>query len=94
MSGFKQRKSAVALGYDMQKDSAPKVIAKGQGELAERIIAIAKENKIVVHQDPLLLESLYRIEVGEEIPAKLYQTVAEVLAFVYRLNRKLKRGYL
>lgn len=90
----KYRKGAVALGYDSQQNSAPKIIAKGQGELAERILEIAEENRIVIEEDPILFDSLYRLELGQEIPAKLYQAVAEVLAYVYKINRKNIRGGL
>ncbi len=86
------RKGAIALGYDQSKNGAPKVIAKGYGELAERIISIAKENKILIKDDPLLFESLKKLETGEEIPAKLYQVIAELLAFVYKVNKKYQRG--
>lgn len=84
----------MALGYDSKQDSAPRVIAKGQGELAERIVEIAKENRIMIEEDPVLFDSLYRLEVGQEVPAKLYQAVAEVLAYVYKINRKNIRGGL
>lgn len=90
----KYRKGAVALGYDSTKDTAPRVIAKGQGELAERIVDIAKENRIMIQEDPVLFDSLYRLETGEEIPAKLYQVVAELLAYVYKINNKNFRGSL
>lgn len=88
----KYRNGAVALGYNSAEDSAPKVIAKGQGELADRIVAAAEENRIMVQEDPLLFDSLYRLEVGDEIPAKLFQVVAELLAYVYKINGKKFQG--
>ncbi|MGE5432471.1 MAG: EscU/YscU/HrcU family type III secretion system export apparatus switch protein [Syntrophomonadaceae bacterium] len=96
MSEYKSghRKGAVALGYNSAENAAPRVIAKGQGELAERIVDVAKENRIMVQEDPLLFDSLYRLEVGDEIPAKLYQVVAELLAYVYKINGKNFRGGL
>lgn len=87
------RKGALALGYDIKKNEAPKVIAKGFGEIAEKILKIAQENKILVHNDQLLFDSLYRLEVGEEIPVKMYQIIAELLAYVYKMNNQYKRGY-
>lgn len=95
MSHFnpEQRKGAIALGYDSTKNAAPKIVAKGFGEIAERIIKIAQENKIIVHNDQLLFNSLYRLDVGEEIPVKMYQVIAELLAYVYKMNNQYKRGY-
>lgn len=87
------RKGAVALGYDFNRNEAPKLIAKGFGEIAEKIIKAANENNIVIHNDQLLFNSLYRLEVGEEIPVKMYQVIAELLAYVYKINNQYKRGY-
>ncbi len=85
-----KRQKAVALGYDTDKDSAPKVFAKGAGSVAEKILEIAKEQNIHVAQDSDLVEVLYQIEVEKEIPPELYSAVAEILAFVYKLNEKKK----
>lgn len=79
---------AVALRYDRDKESAPRIVAKGSGYLAERIIATAHEHGITMYEDKELIELLSRIELYEVIPVELYQVVAEVLAFVYRLNKK------
>ncbi len=81
-----QREQAVALHYDQQRGSAPKVVASGQGELAKKIIAAAEAAGVNIVQDPDLLEVLGRVPVGEEIPPELFQAVAEILAFVYRIN--------
>ena len=83
-------KKAVALGYDKAKNSAPKVIAKGKGLLAEKIIELAREHGIHTYTDPDLVEVLSAVEVDNEIPKELYRAVAEVLAFVYRLNSSYK----
>lgn len=80
------RFGAVAVGYKKTGTAAPKILAKGQGELAARIIEIARENGITIREDKLLYESLSRLETGDEIPVKLYRAVAEVLAFVYSIN--------
>ena len=79
---------AVALKYERGKAPAPKVTAKGRGLVAEKILAIARENNIPVRQDKLLLDALYKLDVNEEIPEELYRVIAEILAFVYRMNRK------
>jgi len=80
------RRRAVALRYDAEKEAAPRVVAKGAGELAERIIRLAEENDVHVHQDPGLVALLAKLDVETEIPEELYRAVAQVLAFVYRLN--------
>ena len=74
-------KLAVALQYDGY--DAPKVTAKGQGELAERIIATALEHDIPLEEDPVLAGLLATVELGDEIPETLYLAVAELLAFIY-----------
>ena len=83
-----KRRRAVALRYVQGEDEAPRVVAKGEGSIAEKIIAIAKENNIPLHEDPDLVEVLGSIDLGHLIPPDLYKAVAEILAFVYRLNNK------
>jgi len=85
------RKRAVALKYDAAKDSAPRVSAKGSGTVAENIIALARKRGIPLREDPDLVQSLMQLDWYEEIPAALYQVVAEVLAFAYRMNKKYGR---
>ena len=80
------RQKAVAVRYQAEQDSAPRVIAKGQGKLAERILAIAREEGIHIQEDPELVALLAELDVDSPIPEELYKAVAEVLAFVYRLN--------
>jgi flagellar biosynthesis protein len=82
---------AAALKYDPQKEAAPVVTAKGRGTIAEKIIDIAKKNRIPIKEDPGLIQILSKLEVDEQIPPVLYKAVAEILAFVYSLNEK-KRG--
>ena len=80
---------AVALKYDLQSMTAPQVVAKGQGFLAARIKEIAAEHRVAVVENETLARALYSsVEVDQTIPAELYQAVAEVLAFVYRLKGK------
>jgi flagellar biosynthesis protein len=77
----------VALKYDKEKDHAPKVIAKGQAEIAEKIIEIAKAHNLPLYEDKNLVQILEALDLETEIPAELYRAVAEVLAFIYRLNK-------
>ncbi len=86
----KPTSKAVAILYDENKGSAPHVIASGQGIIAEKIIATAEEAGIHIQEDPDLVELLAKVPLGDEIPVELYQTVAEVLAFVYQVNKKFK----
>lgn len=81
---------AVAILYDRERGGAPQVVASGRGEIAARIIDTAREHGVQVVEDPDLLEILSRVPVGEEIPEPMYQAVAEVLAFVYRINGRWK----
>jgi flagellar biosynthesis protein len=78
---------AVALKYDKDKDHAPKVIAKGRGEIAEKILEIAKAHNLPLYEDKNLVQILEALELEAEIPPELYRAVAEVLAFIYRLNK-------
>ncbi len=80
--------SAVALHYDNDGSSAPTVTAKGSGEIAEQIIALAKEHGIPLQENAPLTELLAQLDLGTEIPAELYLAVAEVLAFAYLLSGK------
>ena len=80
-------KTAVAIHYD-EDELAPKVVAKGKGEIAEKIIAIALENNIPIQEDTVLAKALSQVDLEEMIPPELYSVVAEILAFVYRLRLK------
>lgn len=84
----KIKKKAVALGYDKLKDGAPKVLAKGQGEIAQKIISLAKSNNIPIKEDANLVELLSKVELDNEIPSSLYKAVAEVFSFLYRVSNK------
>ncbi|HWI63947.1 MAG TPA: EscU/YscU/HrcU family type III secretion system export apparatus switch protein [Symbiobacteriaceae bacterium] len=89
MAGEKKgRKAAVALGYDPKKDEAPRILAAGQGELAEAVLNLAQKHKIPVHTDHPLANALVKLEVGAAIPPELYAAVAEVLAFLWRLEQE------
>jgi len=80
---------AVALKYELGEMPAPQVVAKGADYIAQRIREIAQKNNVPVVENPPLARALYQVEVGEFIPAELYQAVAEVLAYVYKLKGKV-----
>ncbi|HEY5717964.1 MAG TPA: EscU/YscU/HrcU family type III secretion system export apparatus switch protein [Motiliproteus sp.] len=75
---------AVALTYDEERP--PFLSAKGRGLIAEEILRIARENNIVVHEDPTLVETLALLELGQQIPESLFKAIAEVIAFAYSLR--------
>ena len=79
------QKSAVALAYS-QTDAAPRVVAKGRGLVAEQIIARAREHGVYVHESPELVSLLLQVDLDQRIPPQLYIAVAELLAWVYRLE--------
>lgn len=81
---------AVALRYVPESQDAPSVVAKGQGYVAERIIEQAKSHGIPIQEDAPLVEVLSQLDLDEQIPAELYQLVAELLSFVYRTDAKAK----
>ena len=82
---------SIALGYDPDKDTAPKVVAKGLGPLAEAILAIARKHEVHIHEDAALARSLYVLELGQEVPEDFYVAIAEVLAFIYRMDAKMRK---
>jgi len=83
-------KKAVAVKYDKEQADAPLIVASGKGQLAENIIKAAEQAGLEISHDPDLVELLAKIPVGSEIPPELYQAVAEILAYVYRVNKKHK----
>lgn len=82
----------VALRHDRRSEAAPEVVAKGRGEIAERILACAREHGVAVREDRDLVELLSACEVGEEIPLELYDAVARLLSLLYRLNEERIRA--
>jgi flagellar biosynthesis protein len=81
-------KTAVAVTYEKEHDSAPKIVAKGKGAVAEKIIELAKKNGVPMHEDPDLVEVLSKLDLGQEIPPEMYKLIAEVLVYVYRANNR------
>ena len=82
------KKKAVALGYNRSQDNAPKVLASGAGEIANKIISLAKEHDIPIKENPDLIEILSKVEVDQEIPPNLYKAVAEIFSFLYKITNK------
>lgn len=80
---------AVALRYTPDAGRAPLVVASGRGAIARRLVEIAAEHGVPVREDPDLAALLSLVDLGDEIPAELYQAVAEVINFVYRANNEL-----
>lgn len=80
-------RAAVALTY-MQTDAAPRVVAKGKGVIAEQIISRAREHGVYVHESPELVALLSQVDLDEHIPPQLYMAVAELLAWLYRLEKE------
>lgn len=82
-----EKKKAAALRYDPAQDGAPRLLAKGEGYVAERLLARARELGIPVYEDRRLVEALLALDCEAEIPPELYRVVAAVLAFVYQLDQ-------
>jgi len=81
-------KKAAALRYNTEKENAPKIVAKGEGEVAKNIIKIAELNNLPIKKDEDLIELLSKVELDKEVPEALYKAVAEVFSFIYRTTNK------
>jgi len=79
---------AAALRYEQGKQKAPAVVAKGSGVVAEKIIEMAKRHGIPLQENPELVQVLMKLEINQEIPAELYQVVADILAMIYRASQQ------
>lgn len=90
METKKGLKRAVALKYDKEKTPVPRVIAKGSGLVADNILSIASQNLVPVYQNQALTSMLMAVELDREIPPELYKVVAEIMAFIYRLDQQRK----
>lgn len=86
----KQTTQAVALRYN-EENVAPQVIAKGKGYVAENILNAAKKNSVPIYQNKTLTSMLMAVDIDREIPPELYTAVAEILAYVYRMDQKTKK---
>ena len=78
----------MALGYNRQKDNAPKVLATGSGEVAKNIINLAKSHDIPIKEDADLIAVLSKVDLNEEVPPNLYKAVAEIFSFLYQMTNK------
>ncbi|QFK70962.1 type III secretion system protein [Pradoshia sp. D12] len=87
----KSRKSASVLKYEENQDVSPKLIAKGKGIVADHILKEAVKHEIPVRKDPSLTELLSQLEINQSIPEELYQAVAEVFAFIYKVDHKTSK---
>jgi len=80
-------RSVVALRYDIEKDAAPVILAAGRGKMAEDIMDLAEDNHIPFYEDKGLADLLLKLEIDTEVPPELFVLVAEVLAFVFKLEQ-------
>ncbi len=80
-----KRQKAIALRYQ-EDDNAPRIVATGAGEIARRILKLAKDNNIPIQENDDLVDILGRLDIGYEIPPETYRAVAEILAFLYRTD--------
>ena len=83
-----KRHKAVALRYEPDEHVAPHIVAAGEGEIAKQILEIAELHDVPVYEQPEVVEALVKLEIGTEIPSEFYQAVAEILAFVYSIDKK------
>lgn len=91
MKKISQKKQAAALKYDPAGDDAPVVTAVGQGTVAEKIIETAEKNKVPVMENAELSQVLQSLSVGDVIPPKLYEAVAQIFVFIFQMDKNYKR---
>lgn len=82
-------KKAAALKYQQETQVAPELIAKGKGEVAQKILALAKEHDISIFENKALVDSLLNLDIHEEIPPRLYQAVAELFSWLMKVENKI-----
>lgn len=87
---IKVRHAAVALSYQPDRDSAARVVAKGSGTVAEKIVDLAVQNNVPVRRDADLVEVLSKLDLDDEIPEDVYRVVAEILSYVYTTSQRHK----
>ncbi|MBS3995598.1 MAG: EscU/YscU/HrcU family type III secretion system export apparatus switch protein [Alkaliphilus sp.] len=90
----KKLEIATAIKYNSNIDTAPIVLAKGQGAIAQKILEVADESNIKIYKDEKLAKQLMSLSIGQEIPPHLYQVVAEILAFVINLDESGNKDYV
>lgn len=89
----KKVKEVAALQYSPDENKAPKLIALGKGEIAEKILEKAKENNVPIYKDAELAHTLGKLNIGDEIPPELYEVVAEILIFVSSIDKAFGEKY-
>jgi flagellar biosynthesis protein len=82
------KKKAAALRYDREKENAPRMVAKGEGKVADNIIKVAELHNLPIKKDEDLIELLSKVELDKEVPEALYKVVAELFSFVYKVTKK------
>ncbi len=92
MTPDRKKLQAVALHYEEKRETVPKVVASGTGDLAEQILTMARHAGVDIVEDPDLMEVLGKLPVGSAIPPELFEAVAEILVFLYRLNGRYETG--
>lgn len=90
MKKKEQKKEAVALKYDVETTTAPVVVARGKGQIADNILQKAKDHDVPIQEDPTLVQLLGELDINDSIPENLYNAVAEVFAFVYNVDKERK----
>ncbi len=93
MTENNKAENVVALRYHENEDNAPKVVAKGKGEVARKIKELAQKNGIPIYRDDDLVNLLSQIEIDREIPPELYSAIAEILSWIYRANSDMRKGH-
>ena len=88
----KNPKRAVALKYKQGTEGAPTVVAKGRERMAEKILELAREHDLHIHEDADLVEVLEKVELDQEIPLEVYSVVAEIFSYIYEANKKRANG--
>lgn len=83
---------AIALSYDPARPQAPRVTAQGSGPVARRIIELARQHDVPIREDPLLVQALSSLDLGQKIPPELYQVVAELFVWLYSLDQERRAG--
>ncbi|MDR1875541.1 MAG: EscU/YscU/HrcU family type III secretion system export apparatus switch protein [Synergistaceae bacterium] len=86
-SSKRNLRKAAAISYDRKRNDAPVVTARGEGFVARRIVEIAQAANVPIVEDAALVSALLSLELGQEIPVELYETVARILSWIYRLEK-------
>lgn len=91
-TGKPPKQKAVALQYESEKEDAPRVVATGEGFIADQIVRIALDNGVTVHKDSDLVEILSKLDIDALIPVEAFAAVAEILSYIYRTQGRTPGG--